>query len=189
MNTRHAFRTGGNYFLGSSTADYLFGVFPKTTANVMFNMKAAYFKGITERSMTHVLIQDGKWDAAFWTLGNPPLGFDFVDSPFGKDRFDLHSAFFGLKYEDVFTGMIFYQPLGSHLVASDIPGYYDEAFKQTVLRRARLGERKDYDRIARFLQSVEMDAEVLKKQEDKTAKKLWRRLEFGIDPGAAEARQ
>ncbi|HUW81912.1 MAG TPA: hypothetical protein VMZ31_03830 [Phycisphaerae bacterium] len=187
MNTRHAFRTGGNsiadYLFGNSTAECLFRVFPKTAANVMLNMKAAYFKGVSERSMTHVLIQDGKWDAAFWILGNSPSAFDFEDSPFGKDRFDLHSAFArfgGLKYEDVFTGMIFYQPLGSHLVASDIPGYYDEEFKQTVLRRAQLVGGEDHDRIARFLQGVETDSDVRKKREERTARRLWHRLEFKI---------
>jgi hypothetical protein len=187
MNTRHAYRTGGksiaDYLFGNSTAECLFREFPKTTANVMLNTKAAYFKGVSERSMTSVPIQDGKWDAAFWILGDPPSGYDFKDSPFGKDRFDLHSAFTllgDLKYEDVFTGMIFYQPLGSHLVASDIPGYYDEEFKETVLRRAKLGEERDYSRIARFLQSVETDADLLKKGKERTAQRRWHRLEFKI---------
>jgi hypothetical protein len=188
MNTRHAFRTGGksigDYLFGHSTAECLFRVFPNTTANVMLNTKAQHFKDMSGRSIKHFLVQDGKWDTAFWMLGNPPMGFDFADSPFGKDRFDLHSAFVGLgglKYEDIFTGMVFYQPLDKHMVASGIPGYYDEEFKKTVLERAKLVKKQDYNRIARFLQSVETDAAVLKKQKERTAERRWHRLEFKID--------
>jgi len=135
MNTRHAFRTGGN-----NTGDFLFQAFPQKTANVMLHMTALDFSGLSgEYQGTYNRpIHNGLWDAAFWKLGNVPLGFDFKGSPFGRDLFDLHTYFTlsgNLKYEDVFTGMVFYLPLGQHMVASSIPGYYDEAFKQTVLRR------------------------------------------------------
>ena len=159
MNTRHAFRTGGN-----NTADFLFQAFPNKTANVMFNMTALDMSGLSgEYQGTYNRpVQNGLWDAAFWKLGNVPLGFDFKDSPFGKDLFDLHTYFAlsgNLRYENVFTGMVFYQPLSQHMVAASIPGYYDEQFKQTVLRRAKLMARDDYTRIEKFIDGLPREAQ------------------------------
>ena len=42
MNTRHAFRTGGN-----NTGDFLFQAFPNRTANVMLNMTALDFSSLS----------------------------------------------------------------------------------------------------------------------------------------------
>jgi hypothetical protein len=184
MNTRHAYKTGGSF----NTGDCIFKEFPRKTAIVMFNQTASKFirgtKGEYGQSTTP--IQDGKWDTAFWMLGNSPLGFDFKYSPFGKDRFDLHPAFAhsGLKYEDVFTGMIFYQPLGKHMVASNIPGYYDEKFKQTVLKRAKLKGNEDYNRLVTMFRNLETNPNAWNKRKeywyDKTDKNEWCRLEFKI---------
>ncbi len=186
MNTRHAYKTGGSF----NTGDCIFKEFPRKTANVMFNKPASGFirgpKGEYGQSTTSFPIQDGKWDTAFWMLGNSPLGFDFKHSPFGKDRFDLHPAFAhsGLKYEDVFTGMIFYQPLGKHMVASNIPGYYDEKFKQTVLKRAKLKGNEDYNRLVTMFRNLETNPNAWNKRKEywhnKTDKNRWCRLEFKI---------
>jgi len=187
MNTRHAYKTGG-YF---NTGDFVFREFPEKTAIVMFNTTASVYSDVSggyEQSPADIPIQDGKWDTAFWMLGNSPLGFDFKHSPFGKDQFDLHSGFahIGLEYEDVFTGMIFYQPLGKHMVASNIPGYYDEEFKQTVLERAQLKGNEDHNRLARMFRNLEANPNAQNKRKqnwrDKTGKNWWRRLEFRIGP-------
>ena len=184
MNTRHAFRTGGN-----NTADFLFQAFPNKTANVMFNMTALDMSGLSgEYQGTYNRpVQNGLWDAAFWKLGNVPLGFDFKDSPFGKDPFDLHTYFAlsgNLKYESVFTGMVFYQPLSQHMVAASIPGYYDEQFKQTVLRRAKLMARDDYTRIEKFIDGLPPEAQSQPPRKEywlsKGDKQPWCRLEFQI---------
>jgi hypothetical protein len=186
MNTRHAYKTGGSF----NTGDCIFKEFPRKTANVMFNMTASNFitdtKGEYGQSTTSFPVQDGKWDAAFWMLGNSPLGFDFMHSPFGKDRFDLHPAFAhsGLKYEDIFTGMIFYQPLGKHMVASNIPGYYDEEFKQTALERAKLKGDKYYNRLVKMFRTLDTNPNAWNKRKeywhDKSDNNWWCRLEFKI---------
>jgi len=186
LNTRHAFRTGGN-----NTADFLFQAFPGKTANVMLNMTALDMSGLSgEYQGTHNRpIHNGLWDAAFWKSGNTSLGFDFKGSPFGKDLFDLHTYFAlsgNLQYEDVFTGMVFYQPLSQHMVASSIPGYYDAPFKQTVLRRARLMAKDDYTQIEKFIHALPQEAQPQPPRKEywlsKDDKQPWCRLEFKIDP-------
>jgi len=197
MNTRHAFRTGGK-----NTGDFLFQAFPGQTANVMLNMTALDFSGLSgEYQGTYNRpIHNGLWDAAFWRLGDVPLGFDLKGSPFGRDLFDLHTYFAlsgNLKYEDVFTGMVFYRPLSQHMVASSIPGYYDEAFKETVLRRARLMAKDDYTHIEEFIRALpELPERPPQRKEywvSKDDKQPWCRLEFRIEarvptPAAPEGR-
>jgi hypothetical protein len=186
MNTRHAFKTGGN-----NTADFLFQAFPNRTANVMLNMTALDWSGLSgEYQGTYNRpIHDGLWDAAFWKLGDVPLGFDFKGSPFGRDLFDLHTYFTlsgNLKYEEVFTGMVFYQPLSQHMVASSIPEYYDEPFKQTVLRRARLMAKDDCTQIEKFIHALPQEAQPQPPRKEywlsKDDKQPWCRLEFKIGP-------
>ena len=186
MNTRHAFKTGGN-----NTGDFLFQAFPNRTANVMFHMTALDFGGLSGeyQGTCDRPIHNGLWDAAFWKLGNVPLGFDFKGSPFGGDLFDLHTYFTlsgNLKYEDVFTGMVFYRPLSQHMVASSIPGYYDEAFKQAVLRRARLMRTEDYQRIEGFIHGLPDETQPQPPRREywvsKEDKQPWCRLEFQIGP-------
>jgi hypothetical protein len=186
MNTRHAFRTGGN-----NTADFLFQAFPDRTANVMLNMTALDMSSLSSeyQGTYNRPVRNGLWDAAFWRMGDVPLGFDLKGSPFGGDRFDLHTyfAFFGnLRYEDVFTGMVFYQPLSQHMVASSIPGYYDEPFKQTVLRRAKLMPKDDGTRVEEFIHALPPETQSQAPQKEywfsKDDKKPWCRLEFRIGP-------
>ena len=137
MNYRHAFRQMDN------TGRYIFEAFPGEVTNVLINT----FTPVTARSDRDIsfdVIQDGKWDAAFESIGNPALGFDFQDSPFGNDSFDLFpfdpAAVAALHYEDMFTGFVFHEPLSAHRLAEGIPGFFDEAFVEEVRRRFRLAE-------------------------------------------------
>jgi len=82
MNYRHAFRRMDN------TGRYIFEAFPGEVANVFINTLAPV-AARSDRDISFDVIQDGKWDAAFESIGNPALGFDFQDSPFGNDSFDL----------------------------------------------------------------------------------------------------
>ncbi|MCU0918044.1 MAG: hypothetical protein MUC88_26290 [Planctomycetes bacterium] len=186
MNTRHAFKTGGN-----NTADFLFQAFPDKTANVMLNMTALDFGGLSgEYQGTYNRpIHDGLWDAAFWRLGDVSVGFDFAGSPFGRDLFDLHTYFTlsgNLRYEDVFTGLVFCRPLGRHMVASSIPGYYDDAFKEKVVRRARLMRAEDGRRIEEFIRTLPQETQPQPLQKEywraKDDPHPWCRLEFKIGP-------
>lgn len=75
-------------------------------------------------------------DAAFARVGNPGRGFSFAGSPFGRDRFDLHHrAEKGRRYQDVFTGFVFYRPLEAHRLALGVPGLVDPEFLEEVKRR------------------------------------------------------
>jgi hypothetical protein len=87
-------------------------------------------------------VRHGKWDKAFEIAGNPEAGFNFENSPFGSDNFDefLWNSSSELKYQDVFTGFIFYKPIEQHKNKVGFPHMLDN-FKDTLLRRsACLGE-------------------------------------------------
>jgi hypothetical protein len=191
LNTRHAFKTGGN-----NTGDFLYQAYPTQTANVMLNMTAYDFSGVSgEYQATYNRpIHDGLWDAAFWKLGNSPLGFNLKGSPFGKDLFDLHTYFAlsgKVKYEHVFTGMVFYRPLGDHMVASAIAGYYDEPFKHKVLRRAQLMPKDDGARIVRFIHGLTETSGLPPARKEywigRSDQQPWCRLEFEVEAAAPAA--
>ncbi len=87
---------------------------------------------------TERLAQNGIWDAAFSLADNKPMGFSFKGSPFGKDTFDYLAPIYSMfKYEEVFTGMVFYQPLDRFMSENNIPGYYD-GFQEKLVERAKL---------------------------------------------------
>jgi hypothetical protein len=88
-------------------AQYIYNIFPQNTANVML-----YGMGVKNVNVS-ALIQNGKWSRAFKNNHYLPVGFDFKDSPFGKDCFDRFPSFGRTQpflYEDIFTGFIFYKP-------------------------------------------------------------------------------
>jgi len=87
-------------------------------------------------------VQNGKWDKAFDIAGNPDVGFDFENSPFGDDNFDdfLWNSSSELQYKDVFTGFIYYKPLEQHIQKYGFP-YILHNFRDTLIRRSScLGE-------------------------------------------------
>ncbi len=99
-------------------------------ANVLINTI-----GETQQS-PETLIQEGYWDAAFDLVGNPTIGFDFRNSPFGNDHFDyVISTTDKLKYKDMFTGMVFYSPLKDHKQVYGVPGIVDSTFRSELYRR------------------------------------------------------
>lgn len=86
-----------------------------------------------------VLLQQGKWDASFTETGNRSVGFDFMNSPFGKDSFDLWTpGNTGFTYQDVFTGFVFYRPVEEQKLVSGTTGFLDAAYLDEFFRRYRL---------------------------------------------------
>jgi hypothetical protein len=83
-------------------------------------------------------IADGKWDAAFSALGNPPRGFDFRDSPFGADAFDYFPLATGKTCSDIFTGFVFFAAPPDHRLSSGVPGLLGDGFREELLRRCRI---------------------------------------------------
>ena len=68
-------------------------------------------------------------------------GFSFSKSPFGEDPFDLWAHPNDLKYQDVFTGFVFYLPLDRHKLVTGIQGILNEAYRKELKRRwAIVGE-------------------------------------------------
>ncbi len=96
MNYRHAFphiplRQGGRSQTVENVAGFLMTFYPGKVANVMLN-NVRIMPGSTDDQIAISALQDGKWDAAFATLGYPALGFDFKGSPFGADEFDYFAV-------------------------------------------------------------------------------------------------
>ena len=116
---------------------YLFEAIPKRVANVLQlapnSITKSFFFPFRD------LIQKGKWDRAFEKIGNQPMGFDFKDSPFGADGFDMYplrGALPILSYQDLFTGLIFNKPFDL-LISTDYP-YQRYAMEQEYSRKQKL---------------------------------------------------
>jgi len=137
MNSRHGFgyikqlEDPKYAYFGQNMGGYLIKWLPGRVANVMVHT-------VNEGSgpIKAHLLQDGKWDAAFAVMGDKPMGFDFKDTAFGKDSFDYGQIpeTWG-TYQDLFTGMVFFNPLREHMVYENIPGFFDENYKQLVRQR------------------------------------------------------
>lgn len=105
MNYRHAFLTRGN------VGHYINRKFPGKVANVMINSP------VIMRLMTP--IQNGHWDVATEQVRPIEYAFNFNGSPFGEDNFDyaLFSSTPGVKYKDMFTGIIFYKSTNEQYIS------------------------------------------------------------------------
>ncbi len=145
MNFRHAFphlkpELGGPV---ENTGGVLMEAYPDRLANVMLNF-VRILPGSTDSQVAITAVHEGKWDAAFGVLGNPSLGFDFKESPLGTDEFDYFPFIpLRLRYQDVFTGFVFYQPLARHRMSFGLPGLIDASFGDELARRHRLHGRDD----------------------------------------------
>ena len=145
MNYRHAFNnfTLANGQKMDNVGRFLFDYYGDGVANVMINALRLY-PGSKRGTIESAPVQNGKWDAAFASLGNPCCGFDFTDSPFGRDSFDYYPfKNTKLKYKDVFDGFVFYQPLQKHVLKHGIPKLYDNKMEQEIRRRCKI---KGYDK-------------------------------------------
>ncbi len=142
MNYRHAFphlrlERGGRVKTIENTGGYLMDAYPGKVANVLLN-SIRTLPGTTDQRALISALQDGKWDAAFEVRGNPNLGFAFVGSPFGADSFDFFPFPTSQRYQDVFTGFVFYAPLKDHRLSFGLPGLVDPGCVDELLRRDRL---------------------------------------------------
>jgi hypothetical protein len=141
MNYRHAF---GNNFSNpnnvkpNNVGRFLFDKYNGKIANVLINTYAmTNAKSDNDVSMT--TIQDGKWDASFKKLNIEDKGFDFNNSPFGNDYFDLWPfTKHNFKYADVFNGFVFYKPLDKNKLVDGIPDIIDSSFCKELNRRYQL---------------------------------------------------
>jgi len=144
MNHRHGYglirdRNGkktSHFFNTYCTTAFLMDALPGKICNVLIN-RVPFGVGNVFGP-----VQCGKWDKAFEIAGNPNVGFNFENSPFGSDNFDdyLWNSSSELQYKDVFTGFIFYKPLGQHIKKIGFP-YMLYHFEDSLIRRTGcLGE-------------------------------------------------
>lgn len=116
-----------------NVAWFLFKHYGNQVANVLLNSNWFDMKD------NSLLVQKDKWDAAFVATGNKTSGFNFINTPFGKDSFDLWApGNAGFTYQDVFTGFVFYNPIEAQKLISGVPGFLDSAYFDEFFRRYRL---------------------------------------------------
>ncbi|MBN1918422.1 MAG: hypothetical protein JW889_10960 [Verrucomicrobia bacterium] len=169
LNYRHAFRPVRNEQgeFANNVGTYLFQAFPGRVANVLINTVRPV-DATDEFHAAFDLIHDGKWDAAFEAAGNPARGFDLAGSPFGADTFDLFpfdKTIAALKYQDVFTGFVFYKALSDQKSVVGVRGLLDEAFVKLVRQRCHLSAGTGFaDRFAVFLGTFEYDVKTAAEQ-------------------------
>jgi len=134
LNFHHAFNQ--KFLLEPSAGNFLFKAFPGKIANVLINN----VKTLEDANRgVDIPLQDGKWDAAFKVKGNPEIGFNFANTPFGTDAFDFYPyEEHGYTYEDIFTGFVFYKPISDFELAIGFPGLLEEGFKEEYERRLQL---------------------------------------------------
>jgi hypothetical protein len=83
-------------------------------------------------------VADGKWDAAFKYCDPKNIGFDFQNSPFGNDTFDVWSANGILNFEELYDGMIYINPTSECENVIGVPGFIDKGFEKEYMRRIKL---------------------------------------------------
>lgn len=113
INDRHAYIANKKFqedksliyhkLFDGNQAQYVYNCFPGKVANVK------YFAGVCYPPFP---IQNGKWEAAFKANKYRSVGFNLKNTPFGEDYFDNynHRAYQQIRYQDVFTGIIFHTP-------------------------------------------------------------------------------
>lgn len=197
MNYRHAFphlllQQGGASKTIENMTGFLLAAYPGKVANVMIN-NVRLMPGTTDNRTVISALQDGQWDAAFAVQGNPSVGFNFQGSPFGADEFDYFAVPFSLgkKYQEIFTGYVFFKPLDEHRLTFGIPGLLDPSFGNEMLRRGQItGQTPSAEEIAKEIAESQKvrtcgyeDKEVFPKSEYAAKIKHW--LQPADNPSAA----
>lgn len=137
VNGYHGFviKTQKNPLKIDRVATYLYRELKDRVANVLINT-VGWCSDIHNGAVGP--INGGRWDAAFEVTGNRAIGFDFMGSPFGTDRFEGSDIPNDLKYQDVFSGLLFLNPLRDHQIDEYIPGFFDGNYGEVFLKRAAL---------------------------------------------------
>jgi len=148
--TKHKFKNLKN------ETTYIFDSLGDKVANVMINSACSGKKKYTAYFLgSH---NNGTWDKAFELSGNKSIGFNLKDSPFGKDQFDMHAKFINFKYQDIYTGFIFYKSKFDWLnLIGTYPYELDESF---------IGEYKRRE-ILRGADANSLDQDIINKRKEK----------------------
>lgn len=155
MNSRHAFGIAADNItdIEASCASYLMKKYPGKVANVLLNtVKMSFglsFPGIPPfvYPVQVTPINNGIWDNAFSETENRTIGFNFSDSPFGRDRFDLFilPKLKRFRYKDIFTGFIYYKPIEEHYFSHGFKDIISDGFDNEIISRANRIKDNDID--------------------------------------------
>lgn len=142
MNYRHGFgpaKDKEGELVGRNAGAFIMDRYPERSANVLINTVGLGFD-LSEQGISVSAVQGGAWDNAFAANGNRPVGFDLQDSPFGRDHFDMTivKKWKRLRYQDVFTGFVFYKPLEEHVNSMGFTGILSDNFDKTIMERAAI---------------------------------------------------
>jgi uncharacterized RDD family membrane protein YckC len=187
MNYRHAFGPVNVRLGDESCASYIMKKYPNISANVLINGVNVSI-GLSSPEFLKFLpaqkapMRYGIWDNSFKAIGNISLGFDFKNSPFGKDEFDLFFIPTGklLKYQDVFTGYIFYKPLEMHYNSLGFKNIIANGFDKEILKRAVIIDDNSSDP-DNNLKSVKGKLEMFSKQDITINTKPYKKYSSVID--------
>ena len=138
MNSRHAFL---NDFVRKNFGSYVAKNFQGKVANVFLNTISFTSTKVSDTNVPESAIsspQNGKWEASFITLGKDNIGFNFKDSPFGKDSFDMLPIENSFTYSDMFNGFIYYKPLPEWKRIIGLENLIDKNFEAEALRRFQI---------------------------------------------------
>ena len=135
LNFRHAFKIhtiNPDDEIVENAGKYLSDYFGNKAVSILSNRPVFFRK---EKDWAYKLIQEGKWDAAFKYLKIEDIGFDFTNSIFGNDVFDLQQVKNELKYQDVFDGFVFYETIEKHNLIDYYNGLISKGFEKEIFRR------------------------------------------------------
>ncbi len=138
LNYRHAFKIHtirSNGDLQQNSGKYLTDYFGNRAVNILFNCPIFTRK---DKKWTYELNQNGKWDAAFKKQNLDNIGFDFENSVFGNDDFDMWNGMVDIKYKDVFDGFVFYKPIEEHDLIDNFNGMISKDFEKEMFRRLKI---------------------------------------------------
>lgn len=132
LNFRHAFLC--DIFGRVNAGRFLAEAFPGKVANVLVSS----FALVNDAQNPMKAIADGRWDASFLKTEKPDVGFHLHGSPFGSTPFDFIPIPNNYKYEDFFTGMVYYGYFFDYRTVSGMKGFVDETFLPELMRRYKI---------------------------------------------------
>ena len=138
LNYRHAFKIHtirSNGELQQNSGKFLSDYFGNRAVSILLNCPIFSRK---DQKWTYELIQNGKWDASFKKQNLDNIGFDFDNSVFGNDAFDIWNGMEDIKYTDVFDGFVFYRPIEKHNLIDNFNGMISKDFEEEMFRRLKI---------------------------------------------------
>ena len=136
MNSRHGFLKDIHYSetsVRNNTGRYLYEKYKDGVASV-FMMSPGHPNSMDE----YTVIKDGKWDAYFELSCKTDVGFNLRNTPFGQSKFDYRPNMEEYRYEDIYTGLIFYKPIHFHLLKRGWANAITDDFKPELIRRMKI---------------------------------------------------